>query len=130
MEGLNAEIDNREKPPIDINQPGVLIHGIQTLSAEEALQKVLTQGLKPYNQLEKPPSQQRFKAAPDWVSLAMTGRKVRYKYTSAHFYGANDKPYDKKISVVLDPDYVKTHADEFKAVGDFLDPSDELDKKS
>jgi hypothetical protein len=112
-------LKQKEQKPIDINKPGVLVHGIENCSPEGALQIVLNDGLKPFN--EQKYRLNIYSQCPNWVCLAMVG-KDGFKYSTASTYGANEKSLGEHISVVINPEYVKAHADEFKAVEDLFSP--------
>jgi hypothetical protein len=120
MEKVRHELEQQENPPVDINQPGVLVHGIDTTSSE-VLKKILTEGLKPRNEQKNP--KKGYTVVPEWVSLSMVGLDGYKKTAAAFLWGANDKEFNSSLSLVLDPTYVKAHADEFKAVGGVFNPA-------
>jgi hypothetical protein len=125
MEILNYETVQEEKPPVDINQPGVLVTGIETVSLE-VLNQILMEGLKPRNEQSNP--KKGYTVAPDWVSLSMVGIQGYKKTAAAFLWGANEHEFNSSLSLVIDPSYVEAHADEFKAVGGVFDPAKSIRK--
>ena len=113
-------LEIQEEPPVDINQAGVLVTGIDTTSPEK-LKTILMEGLKPRNEQKNP--KKGYTVAPDWVSLSMVSIQGYKKTAAAFLWGANEHEFNSSLSLVLDPSYVKAHADEFKAVGGGFDPA-------
>src|SRR4051812_8182560 len=107
-------LKRKEKKPVDINKPGMLLHGIENLPPEAALQIVLSEGLKPSN--EQQYRSHIYSLSPNRVCLAMVG-KGGFKYSTAAAFGADEKTSSEYISVVVNPEYVRAHANEFRAVG-------------
>ena len=107
----------KEQKPVDINKPGMLLHGIENLPPEAALQIVLNEGLKPSN--EQQYRSHIYSMSPKKVCLAMVG-KGGFKWSTAATFGADVRTSSEHISVVVNPEYVRAHANEFKAVGAFF----------
>ena len=110
-------LSRRARKPVDINKPGMLLHGIENLPPEAALQIVLNEGLKPSN--EQQYRSHIYSMSPKKVCLAMVG-KGGFKWSTAATFGADVRTSSEHISVVVNPEYVKAHANEFKAVGAFF----------
>src|SRR6266516_2047864 len=110
-------LKRKEQKPVDINKPGMLLHGIENLPDEAALQIVLSEGLKPSK--EQQYRSHIYSMSPNRVCLAMVG-KGGFKYSTASTFGADVRTFSEHISVVVNPEYVRDHANEFKAVGAFF----------
>ncbi len=89
---------------VDINTPGLLLHGTRIKN----LSSIFTQGLKPGTDVED----YGYSVVPGNISLSMV---IGWYETSSSGvqYGAGDK----RVSIVIDPEYVDAHKDQFLAVG-------------
>lgn len=119
---LYLQIMSKEAPRINLDTPGLLVHGIEGKPLE-ALCKILAQGVKPLNHHEDRDKQNRRYASyfPDHVSLCMVGLDGYEATSTAWIWGTTSKWSNRfkrdSITLVIDPDYVKEHPEQFKAVG-------------
>ena len=113
-----TEGEKTEKQAFDINQPGLLIHGAKPYD----LDRILIQGLKPRNSQDRI-REDGFTVVPDYISLSMVGAGISPSKAVATFmYGASDDTFNRNITLIIDPEYVKSHANDFKAVGSSFSP--------
>lgn len=124
---VESRVHGKEVPhekQLDINTPGLLVHGTDGESAIEILVNILNQGLIPRNEQQRPKKRET-SHFPDYVSLSMVGT-FGYEWTTTAFEwgaGAWDDTEQKGLTVVIDPRYVQEHSTEFTAVGEYFDPS-------
>ncbi|EKD94074.1 MAG: hypothetical protein ACD_27C00050G0002 [uncultured bacterium] len=103
-----------EKPFLDIDQKGLLVHGIGSGSIDDLI-NVLTEGLKPRSAQVNPRG--GFTVVPEFVSLSMVGSRGYTATSTAFLFGASESRFNSNLTVVIDPSYVRRHPYEFMAVG-------------
>jgi hypothetical protein len=92
---------------VNINTPGLLVHGTKI----ERLKRIFAEGIRP------PFEVGGRSYVPGHVSLSMV--IGTYGQSSAEFlYGAGDK----NVSLIIDPEYVDAHANQFEPVGRSFQP--------
>jgi hypothetical protein len=124
-----------------INQPGLLVHGIDINRYEskeirrKKIHYVLSAGILPHNKIpaELKGREDKFALKPDVVGLSMVGNNSGYMGTGTvrHEHGVSELNREQaSLTFILSPTYVSEHNKEFNAIGKGFFESDNFRDES